>query len=74
MWQTIIVQILGGIRRRNTVAIFVDKKYIGTHEDFQEYLITKHKFAIQLLPLDYKRLICSDVDEYYNDDKVKLLK
>lgn len=62
---------LGGMRRQNTVAIFVNKNYIGTDVEFQEYLIAKYKFTIDVMwTLNYKQLISTDIQNYYNNKKV----
>lgn len=62
---------LGGMRRQNTVAIFVNKNYIGTHVEFQKYLIAMYKFTIDVMwTLNYKQLISADIQNYYNNTKV----
>jgi len=52
------------------VAIFINKNYIGTHVEFQEYLIAKYNFIVNLCTLNYKQLISTDIQNYYNNDKV----
>lgn len=60
----------GGIKRQHTVAIFINKNYIGTDVEFQEYLTAKYNSITNLYTLNYKQLISNDIRNYYNNDKV----
>lgn len=52
------------------VAIFINKNYIGTYVEFLKYLSTEYNFIISLWSLNYKNLICDDIQNYYNNQEV----
>lgn len=58
------------MRQQNTVAIFINKMYVGTDVEFQEYLNTKYNFIINVWVLNYKQLMCDAIQNYYSNDKV----
>jgi len=58
------------MKRQHTVAIFINKNYIGTDEEFQKFLTAKYNFITNLCTLNYKQLISNDIRNYYNNDKV----
>ncbi|XP_025204224.1 problable inactive peptidyl-prolyl cis-trans isomerase-like 6 [Melanaphis sacchari] len=61
-----INQILGGVKRQDTVAIFINEKYIGTCVEFQHYISSKYNITISLWSLNYRQLALIDVQNYYN--------
>ncbi|CAH1713676.1 unnamed protein product [Aphis gossypii] len=65
LWK--INQILGGVKRQDTVAIFINENYIGTYVEFQNYLSFKYNITMSLWSLNYKQLILNDVQNYYNN-------
>ncbi|VVC27186.1 Cyclophilin-like domain,Cyclophilin-type peptidyl-prolyl cis-trans isomerase domain [Cinara cedri] len=69
-------QSLGGVKHHNqdTVAIFIDKYYIGTYDEFINYLSTEYNFIISLWPLKYKRLIWNDIQNYYDNHKLTFVR
>lgn len=58
------------MKRQDMVTVFINKSYIGTQVEFQEYLITHYDFTIDYYPLNYKQLIGIDVQNYYRNDEV----
>lgn len=66
------LQSLSGIRRQDTVAIFVNKTYVGNYLEFREYLTTKYNFSIDVWSLNYEQLVYIGVQNYYRNEKVKI--
>ncbi|XP_060836233.1 probable inactive peptidyl-prolyl cis-trans isomerase-like 6 [Rhopalosiphum padi] len=67
LWK--INQILGGVKRQNTVAIFINENYIGNCIEFQNYMSFKYNITMSVWSLNYKQLALIDVENYYNNDK-----
>ncbi|XP_022169316.1 uncharacterized protein LOC111033050 [Myzus persicae] len=65
LWK--INQILGGAKRQDTEAIFINETYLGTCEEFQNYLSVNYNITMSLWSLKYKQLASIDIQNYYNN-------
>ncbi|XP_060879390.1 probable inactive peptidyl-prolyl cis-trans isomerase-like 6 [Metopolophium dirhodum] len=65
LWK--INQILGGAKRQDTEAIFINETYIGTYAEFQNYLSVKYNITMSLWSVNCKQLASIDIQDYYNN-------
>lgn len=56
------------------MAIFINDIYIGSCVEFEKYLSVEYDIVFNLWSINYKQLISTDVQDYYNNNKVNVIK